>query len=214
MTTTPSNQTLRLLPTPLIFDTPFAHVFYRFLVCRRVPISLILFSTILTAEALLGIGWHRINLQSDILFGTAVALLLLGVSIRSWAAGTIRKNSELATSGAYSLCRHPLYLGSFLMIAGACLGTQPLINFPIVAPCVGVIYVCAIRSEEVRLAQLFGEDWQDYSATTPRMLPSLLRPNFRLSRWSIKQWRGNREYQAAFATIAGLGGMFTWYMFG
>lgn len=212
--TTPLEQTLRLLPTPSIFNISTANIIYRLLVRRRVPISLILFSTILIAEVLLGIGWQRINLQSDILFGTAVALVVLGVSIRSWAAGTIRKSSVLATTGAYSLCRHPLYLGSFLMISGACLGTQPLINFPIVAPCVGVIYVCAIRSEEARLARLFGEAWHEYSAITPRLLPSLLRSNFRLTRWSLEQWRDNREYQAAFATIAGLGGMFTWYMFG
>ena len=74
MTTTPANEALRLLPTLIIFNTSLARAFSRFLVRRRVPISLILISTVLTVEALLGIGGHRINLQSDMLFGTAVAL--------------------------------------------------------------------------------------------------------------------------------------------
>ncbi|MDA1053321.1 MAG: isoprenylcysteine carboxylmethyltransferase family protein [Planctomycetota bacterium] len=187
---------------------------YRFLVRRRVPISLISFTLILTIEGLLGVGWHHVNLRTDILFGVAVALVLIGVGVRSWAAGAIRKNSELATSGAYSLCRHPLYLGSFLMIVGFCLGTQPQINLPIVAPLVVVIYICSIRSEEVMLAQLFGDTWKSYSAMTPRLLPNLLQPKIRLTSWSIVQWRSNREYQAALGAIAGIGGMFAWYVFG
>ncbi|MCA9122523.1 MAG: isoprenylcysteine carboxylmethyltransferase family protein [Planctomycetaceae bacterium] len=140
--------------------------------------------------------------------------VLLGLGIRSWAAGTIRKNAELATSGPYSLCRHPLYLGSFLMIIGFCLATQPLINFPIVAPCVALIYMCSIRSEEVHLAQSFGELWQSYSAATPRLIPNFRRLNLRDASWSAMQWRKNREYQAVTATIAGIAGVFAWYVYG
>lgn len=185
-----------------------------FLVRRRVAISFVLFSSILATELLLDVGWHRVDLKSDILFGTAVTLVLLGMGIRSWAAGTISKNAELASVGAYSLCRHPLYLGSFLMVAGACLGTQPLINFPIVTPFVFIIYVCTIRSEETKLAQSFGDEWKSYSAKTSRLIPNLLRSKLDFSSWSAKQWLHNREYEAMLATIAGVGGMFAWYMFG
>lgn len=186
---------------------------YRFLVRRRVSISLVSFTLLLTTEGLLGVGWHRVNLQTDILFGMAVACVVIGVGIRSWAAGTIRKNSELATTGAYSLCRHPLYLGSFLMLVGFCLGTQPQINFPIVAPLVIVIYFCSIRSEERTLTKLFDSDWTNYAVTTPRLIPNPLRSKIRLSHWYFEQWRSNREYQAAFGAIAGIVGMFAWYAF-
>src|SRR5258705_4166631 len=40
---------------------------------------------------------------------------LLGLAIRAWAAGHIRKNDRLATSGPYAHTRNPLYLGSFLL---------------------------------------------------------------------------------------------------
>ena len=212
--TSPTDGNMRLASTSRAFPKSAVRSFYLFLVNRRVPISLILFSSILTAEAFLGIGWHHVNLQTDIVFGAANILVLLGLGIRSWAAGTIRKNSELATDGAYSLCRHPLYLGSFLMIVGFCLGTQPQINLLIVAPCVVVIYVCAIRSEEVKLAQLFGGAWTSYTATTPRLIPSLRWSRLRLSHWSVAQWRKNREYQAVLGTIAGTLGLLVWYVFG
>lgn len=195
-------------------STTVGHALYAFLVRRRVATSLILFSSILTIEVLSGLAWHRVNLQSDILFGFAIGLVLLGVGIRSWAAGTIRKNSELATGGAYSLCRHPLYLGSFLMIAGFCLGTQPMINFPIVTPCIVLLYVCTIRSEETKLAEAFGDAWKSYSATTSRLLPNPLRSKLKFSGWSAAQWRQNREYQALLATLAGCVGLFAWYLLG
>lgn len=185
---------------------------YHFLVRRRVAVSLTLFTLLLATEGLLGLGWHRVDLRSDILFGTAVGLVLLGIGIRSWAAGTIRKNARLATSGPYSLCRHPLYLGSFLMILGFSLGTQPRINLPIVAPLVIMMYICAIRSEELTLAKLFGVTWTAYAAATPRLIPNPWRANIRLSRWSVAQWRSNREYQAVLGTIAGISGMFAWYV--
>ncbi len=191
-----------------------ARPLYHFLVRRRVPISVVAVVLLLVTEGLLDVGWHRVNMRSDIIFGVAVAFVLLGASVRSWAAGTIKKNSQLATCGAYSLCRHPLYLGSFLMIIGFCLGTQPQLNFPIVTPVVAVLYICAIRTEELRLAQIFDTDWTSYSAATPRLVPNPLRLKIRLSGWSLEQWRSNREYQAAFGAIAGIGGMFAWYVFG
>ena len=46
------------------------------------------------------------------------AIALLGLALRAWAAGHIRKNAALATSGPYSYTRNPLYLGSFLLGLG------------------------------------------------------------------------------------------------
>ena len=43
---------------------------------------------------------------------------ILGLAIRAWASGHIRKNSALATSGPYAFTRNPLYLGSFLLGVG------------------------------------------------------------------------------------------------
>ncbi len=51
-----------------------------------------------------------------LLIGAGVSLI--GLGIRAWAAGHIRKNAELATSGPYAFTRNPLYLGSFFLGLG------------------------------------------------------------------------------------------------
>src|SRR5688572_15179988 len=51
-----------------------------------------------------------------LLIGAAVSLV--GLAIRAWASGHIRKNAELAVSGPYSYTRNPLYFGSFLIGLG------------------------------------------------------------------------------------------------
>ena len=51
-----------------------------------------------------------------LLIGASVSLL--GLAVRAWAAGHIRKNAQLATSGPYAFTRNPLYLGSFLLGLG------------------------------------------------------------------------------------------------
>ena len=45
-------------------------------------------------------------------------IALLGLGLRAWATGHIRKNSALATSGPYARTRNPLYLGSFVLGLG------------------------------------------------------------------------------------------------
>src|SRR6267142_808168 len=52
-----------------------------------------------------------------------VTVSVLGLLLRAWAAGHIRKNSELATSGPYAHTRNPLYLGNFLLGLGFTIGS-------------------------------------------------------------------------------------------
>src|SRR5712691_11798856 len=51
-----------------------------------------------------------------LLAGAGVSII--GLALRAWSAGHIRKNDALATSGPYAYTRNPLYLGSFLLGAG------------------------------------------------------------------------------------------------
>src|SRR5262245_52859196 len=49
-------------------------------------------------------------------------LATLGLVVRAWASGVLRKNQELTTSGPYAYTRNPLYAGSFLMLIGCAVG--------------------------------------------------------------------------------------------
>ena len=45
-------------------------------------------------------------------------LIVLGLLLRAWASGNVRKDEALATSGPYAYTRNPLYLGSLLIGIG------------------------------------------------------------------------------------------------
>ena len=130
---------------------------------------------------------------------------LLGLGLRAWGAGHLRKNAVLATSGPYAHTRNPLYLGSFVMGLGFTLasGWWPL-GILFAALFLG-IYWPVMRVEEGHLAELFGDDYRRYADSVPLFVPRLspysdaLRARFDASLY----WR-YREYQAGLGVLAAL----------
>ncbi|TET73004.1 MAG: hypothetical protein E3J44_01730, partial [Candidatus Aminicenantes bacterium] len=57
---------------------------------------------------ILAIIFARPDLTS---FLTGLGVCFLGLLIRTWSAGHLRKEKELAISGPYQYTRNPLYLG-------------------------------------------------------------------------------------------------------
>ena len=117
-----------------------------------------------------------------------IALLILGLfglGIRVFAIGYAGKNTSgrnvighvadsLNTTGIYSICRNPLYLGNFFMWL-ACI--MALDSVPIIAAFLIAFwwfYSRIIQSEEAFLTQKFGAEYSDYRATTWRILPNIL----------------------------------------
>lgn len=112
----------------------------------------------------------------------------IGQAWRIYAAGVIYKNRQLASTGAYSLVRHPLYLGNFLILIGFTLASG---NLYVV---IGVVffflfyYPTAIRYEDQKLEGIFGEEWRKWSKNIPGMFPTGLKwvPNTD-SEWDMNQ---------------------------
>jgi protein-S-isoprenylcysteine O-methyltransferase Ste14 len=131
--------------------------------------------------------------------GAGIPIALTGAVFRALAAGVIRKDARLATSGVYSWTRNPLYFGSFMLALGfAVMSWNLLAGATLLIP-FALIYPRVIRSEEAHLEQLFPEDFKRYRATVPRFFPMFRR--FHLS-FSMSQYLANREYN----TLLGLGG--------
>jgi protein-S-isoprenylcysteine O-methyltransferase Ste14 len=133
-----------------------------------------------------------------LLAGGGVALL--GLGLRAWAAGHIRKNSQLATSGPYAYTRNPLYLGSFLLGLGFTIAAgQPLLGLLFVALFLG-IYLPVMRVEAATLSRLFSEDYPRYASAVPLFFPRLM-PYRDVKTGSAKfdsaLYLRYREYQAA-----------------
>lgn len=102
----------------------------------------------------------------------SLALVLPGLWLRGYAAGTVKKNRELTMTGPYAYTRNPLYLGSMLIAAGFALA---LLSWPVALVLAAgflVIYVPVIASEERYLRSSFPE-FDDYSRRVPRLIPRL-----------------------------------------
>ncbi|PYS53234.1 MAG: isoprenylcysteine carboxylmethyltransferase family protein [Acidobacteria bacterium] len=150
--------------------------------------------------------WFARPTLLTLLIGGFVAILGLGV--RAWAAGHIRKNDVLATTGPYAYTRNPLYLGSFLLGAGFTIASgQPLLAIPFLALFVG-IYFPVMRVESRQLAELFGEEYSDYARAVPLFFPRLT--PYRSERvmdakFDTSLYLRYREYRAALGLLVAWG---------
>jgi protein-S-isoprenylcysteine O-methyltransferase Ste14 len=184
-----------------------------FLVRRRILLSAILFVLIVAKNLLQGLKPHDLANLADPYVATGLGLVAAGLGLRSWAAGILRKNAKLTTTGPYALIRNPLYVGSFLMMFGFC----ALLNNPwdlwfILGPIL-LLYVVKVRQEERLLARLFPDAWSGYARSTPRFCPWPARVDVRAD-WRLSQWMRSREYQALFASVAALLALEMWQAFG
>lgn len=98
-------------------------------------------------------------------------IVAIGQIWRIYAAGVIYKNRKLASTGAYSLVRHPLYLGNFLILAGFTLACANWGVVALVAFFLLFYYPAAIRYEDHKLEKIFGDEWREWSRGRPAMLP-------------------------------------------
>lgn len=152
---------------------------------------------------------HNPSAWTDPVVAFALLLLLGGLAIRSWSAGTLNKSRELTMVGPYALIRNPLYVGSFLMmIAFGILCRDWLVLLFVLGP-MSLLYRFQIGYEEQWLSQLFPGQWNTYQRCTPRFVPNGL-PSAVWTGWSLSEWKRNREYRAVLAVALGLVLILAW----
>jgi protein-S-isoprenylcysteine O-methyltransferase Ste14 len=144
-----------------------------------------------------------------IAMGAAVAGF--GLLIRAIAAGYLRKDRELATSGPYSRTRNPLYLGSAFLAAGFAIAGHSWWAGGLIAVYFAVFYYAVMRNEEDDLRARFGVVFDEYAAKVPLFLPHFFGSAYmtpadakRGPAFSWELYQRNREYKALIGTIAGL----------
>ncbi len=183
----------------------------RYVVQRRVRISLIVFVVLISEDVLESTRPHDLTNLRDLMSVLGLGLVLGGLAMRSWAAGILRKQAQLATDGPYALVRHPLYLGSFLMMLGFCALIDDAENIWFVLGPIAGLYLLGILSEERMLGERFGALWTEYAESVPRIVPRRLRPEV-FATWSRSQWLKNHEYRAVVASLIGLAAIQMWHM--
>src|SRR5215471_9584054 len=107
----------------------------------------------------------------SILVGLPVAIV--GGVFRALAAGVIKKDSKLASSGVYGLTRNPLYFGTSLLVAGFAIMSASEVAATLLIVPFGLIYPTVMLREEAHLAGLFPTEFRIYKAQVPRFFPRL-----------------------------------------
>ncbi len=128
-------------------------------------------------------------------------LCAAGLALRSWAAGHLRKNSRLTTSGPYAWHRNPLYAGTLLAASGCAIAGGSAALFLVVASVFLLVYLPVMQLEEQHLASLFPE-FKAYARQTPQLLPRRpASPSSQGFEWAL--WRANKEWKgvAAFGLL-------------
>lgn len=94
-----------------------------------------------------------------------------GTSGRNTAQGQVA--DVLNMTGAYSLCRNPIYLGNCLMYSGIVLYAQNLWLLGVLVPILGLYYERIIAAEEDFLQRKFGSTYGEWVARVPPFWPRL-----------------------------------------
>jgi protein-S-isoprenylcysteine O-methyltransferase Ste14 len=103
-------------------------------------------------------------------------LVVLGLLVRTWALGHICKDEKLCVDGPYSLVRHPLYLGNLIVLAGLLVVAWSPVMAVAATVAAALNYRAVLGEEERGLEARFGDEWREYVARTPGMVPRLRRP--------------------------------------
>jgi len=142
--------------------------------------------------------------QQSWLLGMAV--VVLGESLRLWASGYIHKSAEVTSCGPYAMCRHPLYLGHFIIATGFCIAADSLPAYIIVAIAFFIIYVPTWKNEERFLTDTFGDTYADFKASRCAIVPRWDRQIFE-GEFSWAMVKQHREWNHVWGLVAGAVGM-------
>lgn len=154
------------------------------------------------------LDYHAFHLT---VLSLAILVSLLGFVIRCYTIGTTPRgtsgrNTEkqvaniLNTQGIYSMVRHPLYLGNYLMWAGLLIFTMNIPVFIIVSLVFWLYYERIMFAEEAFLIQRFGDDYAQWSKAVPAFIPAIRKFQKSTIPFSFKSVL-RREYTGLFSIV-------------
>jgi protein-S-isoprenylcysteine O-methyltransferase Ste14 len=137
-----------------------------------------------------------------LLIGGTIAVV--GLLIRAWASGHIRKNQTLAVSGPYAYTRNPLYLGSLFLGVGFCIASGVWwLALGFGALFLGV-YLPVMRVEAEDLTGLFGDEYAEYARNVPLFFPRFREWKKTDANFDFGLYLRYREYRAALGLLFGV----------
>lgn len=101
-------------------------------------------------------------------------LFCAGASFRWWGAIYIggRKDNQVVSHGPYSVVRHPLYFGTFLITLSMAVFLQSITMIVAVVLATFVYLGITLPREERRLVEIHGDAYRNYMKRVPRFWPN------------------------------------------
>lgn len=141
----------------------------------------------------------------------SIFISMLGVIVRGYTIGTTPRGTsgrntkhqiadELNVTGIYSIVRHPLYLGNYLMWAGLLVFTANISLFIVASLMFWLYYERIMFTEERFLEKQFGEKYMRWSLTVPAFIPAFRQFKKGDISFSFKSVL-RREYSGIFAIV-------------
>src|SRR5687768_15073147 len=110
-----------------------------------------------------------ITISGQLIRGATIGLAYI---IRGGKEGKVYAE-ELVTTGIFSHCRNPLYVGNILMLTGIGILSNSLLYVTVIMPLFLVIYQAIVLAEENFLRNKFGTSFDQYCSRVNRWIPSL-----------------------------------------
>jgi len=133
---------------------------------------------------------------------SGLGFYLLGMILRAWSSGHLKKELELTTSGPYRYTRNPLYLGNILMGLGVVAAARSWWVLAVIALYFLIFYPVIIMRERGKMQELFPELYPAYSDQVPLLLPtgkSYSQALPRVFSWAF--YKRNKEIRAVYASL-------------
>ena len=122
----------------------------------------------------------RILPRSLATYWIGVAFVFMGLGFAVWARRhigsnwsgtvTVKENHVLVRTGPYAWVRHPIYTGLLAAILGSAIARGELRGVWAVALCT-FAFMSKLRIEERWMRQVFGAEYERYSAQVPALIP-------------------------------------------
>lgn len=124
------------------------------------------------------------EIDDELWEGLCLAVSACGLLVRALTVGyapaetsgrnaRAQRAAQLNTTGAYSMVRHPLYVGNFLIWMGIALYPHQWLVALVCVALYWLYYERIIIAEESFLAEKFGEAFLDWAGRTPAFIPNL-----------------------------------------
>lgn len=139
------------------------------------------------------------------IFGQIIRIFVAGFVPRDTSGRNTReqKASVLNTSGFYSICRNPLYLGNFFMMLAPVILVGNWLFVAVFVLLFWLYYERIIMAEEEFLSAKFGESYESWALQTPCFFPNFKHYKKANEVFSLKSML-KREYHSLFGLAVSL----------